>query len=84
MPNHSCTNFSSQSDEGDVGWLDLSQLVRLEATSEAPTHPVMAALSHNSGRGWRAQVPGYQTIRLAFTSPQSVHRILLEFREGQT
>lgn len=67
--------------KADVEWLDLERLVEVEITSEDPAHPIESALLPPGGTGWRAAGPGPQTIRLVFDPPQSLHRILVAFRE---
>lgn len=63
-------------------WLALDALVRVELTSEDPTHPIEGALLPGSERGWRAAEPGTQRIRLLFNQPQPIQRILLRFVEA--
>lgn len=65
----------------DQGWLDLEELAELELTSEDPLHPIESALFDYEGTGWRAGEPGTQTIRLIFSKPRQIHRILLVFTE---
>jgi hypothetical protein len=57
------------------GWLELDQSALVEVTSE-----VEEALLRD-GRGWRADVPGPQTIRLLFDRPQTINLIRLVFKE---
>jgi len=66
----------------DANWLDLERLAEVEITSEDPAHPVESALLPDRGSGWRAAHPGEQTIRLAFTHPQRIRRIWLDFVEA--
>jgi hypothetical protein len=61
-------------------WLNLEQSALVEVTSEAEGYPVEEALLRD-GRGWRADRPGTQTIRLLFDRPQTIHLIRLVFRE---
>lgn len=68
--------------KADLEWLDVEPLVEVEITSEDPAHPIESALLPGEGTGWRAGAPGRQTIRLVFDPPQSLHRILLAFREA--
>lgn len=73
-----------QGDDGSTagaGWLDIEQLAQLELTSEAPDHPIEAALRPGGGTGWRADTPGEQTIRLVFDEPQRITRVRLVFQE---
>ncbi len=65
-------------DAGD-GWLDLERVAEVEITSEDPDHPIEGALV--AGTGWKAAVPGEQTIRLVFPEPQPIRRIHLDFVE---
>lgn len=62
-------------------WLDLAELVDVEISSEDALHPIEAALTLAEGAGWRAAGAGKQTIRLVFTQPQRLRRILLSFVE---
>ena len=62
-------------------WLDLERLVQVELTSEDTEHAIESALVSNTGSGWRAQLPGKQTIRLLFDAPQRISRIQLVFQE---
>ena len=64
-------------------WLDLEHLVQVELTSEDAEHAIESALVSNTGSGWRAQVPGKQTIRLLFDTPQRISRIQLVFQEDE-
>lgn len=64
----------------DRGWLELDQTALVEVTSEAEGYPVEGALL-SDGRGWRADRPGTQTIRLLFDRPQTIHLIRLVFKE---
>ena len=62
-------------------WLPLEELAEVQVTSEDAAHPIEAALVSGQGSFWRAGAPGQQTIRLLFTRPQNVKRILLKFVE---
>jgi hypothetical protein len=64
-------------------WLDLQALVKAEATSEDPAHPIEAALGPVPTGGWQALHEGPQAIRLVFSKPQSIKRIHLEFHESE-
>ncbi len=66
----------------DREWLDLEQLAEVELTSEDSAFPIESALLARGSSGWRAAEPGLQTIRLAFSEPQSLRRIRLEFLEA--
>ena len=64
-------------------WLDLDRLVQVELTSEDTEHTIESALVSNTGSGWRAQLPGKQTIRLLFDTPHRISRIQLVFQEDE-
>ena len=70
--------------EPEQGWLNLESLAEVEITSEDPAHPIESALLPGGASGWRAAVPGKQTIRLLFTHPQRIRRIRLNFVEALT
>ena len=65
-------------------WLALDEAASVEVTSEAEGFPVEGALSSDDQRGWRADAPGTQTIRLLFDTPQTIRFIRLVFREEQS
>jgi len=73
---------SQEAPTAAAAWLDLESLVEVEVTSEDPALPIESALLPGEGPGWRAAGPGAQKIRLVFDSPQSLHRIRLEFSES--
>jgi len=62
-------------------WLNLEDLAEVEISSEDAAHPIESALMPGTGSGWRAAVPGQQTIRLLFAQPQTLRRIWLSFVE---
>src|SRR5947208_15461866 len=64
-------------------WLDVQDLAQVEVTSEADGYPIESAFGFEAGPGWRAAFPGRQTIRLVFDSPQSIHRLFLQFNDAQ-
>ena len=66
------------------GWLDLERSAVVEITSEEKDFPVDSALVLGETRGWRAAVPGTQTIRLVFDQPKRLRHISLVFQEEQT
>jgi hypothetical protein len=70
--------------EADQGWLNLEALADVEITSEDAAHPIESALLPGGTSGWRAAVPGKQTIRLLFAHPQRLRRIWLNFVEPVT
>jgi hypothetical protein len=73
--------LSIREDEKD--WLPVEQLALVEVTSEEPSHPIEGALLPGSETGWRAALPGEQTIRLIFVSPQILRHIRLLFLESE-
>ena len=70
--------------EASPDWLPLEQIASVEVSSEESSHPVEDALLPGAETGWRAALPGEQTIRLNFDNPQQLRRILVRFieREG--
>jgi hypothetical protein len=66
------------------GWLDLERAAAVEVTSEEENFPVESALVLGETRGWRAAMPGTQTIRLVFDRPQRLRHISLVFEEHET
>ena len=68
----------------DDGRLDIDREAMVEVTSEDRDCPVEAALVLGETRGWRAAVPGAQTVRLIFDKPQRLTRIALVFEETDT
>jgi hypothetical protein len=66
------------------GWLDLERAAVVEVTSEEEGFAIESALLLGETRGWRAAMPGTQTIRLVFDHPQKLRRISLVFEEEQT
>ena len=62
-------------------WLELHQAARVEVSSESEDYPVEGALLRTGKRGWRANEPGMQTIRLLFDHPQTIRVIRLVFQE---
>ena len=65
-----------------VCWLDVERAAVVEVTSEESDHPVESAFVSGDALGWRAAVPGTQTIRLIFDQPQKLRAILLVFEEN--
>jgi hypothetical protein len=75
---------SAQEDQDtatEQSWLNIEELVEVEVSSEDEAHPVEFALLPGNDSGWRAAVPGEQTIRLIFNQPQSIQQIMLKFVE---
>lgn len=62
-------------------WLDLSDSVQVELTSEDPDAPIEGALLLGAASGWRAGTPGPQTIALIWAEPIRLRRTRLEFEE---
>ncbi len=71
----------AESSESASEWLALDQIATAEVTSEEATRPVENALLIGKASGWRSALPGTQTIRLIFDTPQALHRIHLLFVE---
>ncbi|MDS4013958.1 MAG: carbohydrate-binding protein [Candidatus Accumulibacter sp.] len=65
----------------DAEWLNIEDLVEVELSSEDVHHPIEAALLPGSNNGWRAAIPGRQTIRLLFAPARDLQRIRLRFVE---
>ena len=65
-------------------WLDLENMATVEVTSEEKEFPIESALLTAEKKGWRAAVPGPQTIRLLFDQPQRLTRIWLSFEDRTT
>jgi hypothetical protein len=68
---------------GGEGWLDLERAAVVEVTSEDNDFPVESALVFGETRGWRAAMPGTETIRLVFDQPQKLKQISLVFEEKE-
>src|SRR6266699_4078749 len=66
------------------GWLEIERVAIVEITSEEKDYPVEAAFVSGETPGWRAAMPGSQTIRLVFDQPQTLRHISLVFEEGET
>lgn len=66
------------------GWLDIERTAVVEVTSEDKNFPVESAFTSGDTRGWRAEAPGNQTIRLIFDQPQRVKCVYLVFEENET
>jgi hypothetical protein len=65
-------------------WLNVEQAAVVEVTSEDENYPIESAFVSGETQGWRAAVPGSQTIRLVFDQPQRLRRICLVFEENET
>jgi hypothetical protein len=66
------------------GWLDVERAAVVEVTSEEKAFPVESVFNSGDARGWRAALPGSQTIRLVFDQPQKLKRVSLVFEENET
>ena len=56
----------------------------IEFTSEDKDFPVDSVFGSAEARGWRAETPGTQTIRLVFDQPQKLKQISLVFEENES
>jgi hypothetical protein len=65
-------------------WLDVERAAVVEVTSEDKNYPIESAFVSGETQGWRAAVPGSQTIRLVFDQPQRLRRVRLVFEENET
>jgi hypothetical protein len=77
---------SSATPVSAAGAIDIAAVATVLATSESPEHPVDHAFDDRRGPGgsrWVAGGPGEQTLILAFDSPQSIRRIVLEVEEPE-
>ncbi|MDJ1501601.1 hypothetical protein [Xanthocytophaga agilis] len=63
-------------------WLNLNTLAQVEFSSESPEYPIEEALEVEGGKGWRSALPGKQSIRIVFDTPQTIHKIFLLFEEN--
>jgi hypothetical protein len=66
------------------GWLDVERTAVVEVTSEDKNFPVELAFTSADTRGWLAEAPGTQTIRLIFDPPQRLKCIFIVFEENET
>ena len=66
------------------GALDVAALATVAVTSETADHPVENAFDNRHGPGgsrWVAEMPGEQTLILAFDAPQTIRQVSLEVEE---
>ena len=63
-------------------WIRLDELAEVEITSETEGHPIEAALLPGDERGWEADTPGSQIIRVLFATPRPLKRLRLVFEEN--
>ncbi len=75
------STISTDAPETDTDWLPLDPIAAVEVSSEESSHPIEDALQGGKEMGWRAALPGEQTIRLIFDKPQGIKRIRLAFIE---
>jgi hypothetical protein len=76
------TNTPGHAEAGE-DWLPLEQVAAVEVTSEESSHPIEDALLGGSEAGWRAALPGEQTVRLVFDNSQQLGRVRLLFVERE-
>ena len=75
---------TTHDDTAEAGWLDLDALATIEITSEDPDHPIERALVPGEvAGGWRAALPGEQTLRVRFDAPRSITRIAMFFEDAR-
>jgi hypothetical protein len=63
---------------------DVATLATVLVSSEDPQHPIDHVFDHRRGPGgsrWIAGSPGVQTVILAFDTPQTIRRLVLEIEE---
>jgi hypothetical protein len=77
------TVISPAAPETGVAWRRLDEIAMVEVTSEEASYPVENALLDSVEAGWRAALPGEQTIRLVFDVPRQLRRIYLRFLERE-
>lgn len=67
----------------DAEYLDLDRVASVAVTSEEKDYGIESALVSAETRGWLADTPGPQTIRIIFDGPQRLRRISLIFEEKE-
>jgi len=70
----------------DSTTIDVSSLATVYVTSEDPSHPIDLAFDGHRGPGathWLAGQPGPQKIIVAFDSPQTIQKVILETEERE-
>jgi hypothetical protein len=67
----------------DGDWLNLSEIMTVEVSSEEDGFPIETVFAHTGGPGWRASQAGAQVIRILFDEPMAISRIRLRFEEPQ-
>lgn len=58
-------------------WIHVLEQAVVEVSSEDELFPITAALGHALTNGWRAATTGPQVVRLIFSKPRQVERLLL-------
>jgi hypothetical protein len=61
-------------------WLSDAEIRSVEVTSEDRRYPIEQALAEGATGGWRASEPGRQVVRIHFSRPRRLRRVVLEFR----
>lgn len=72
--------MSSPAPRGEPPWLLDAEIRRVEVTSEDRRFPIEQALADGAAGGWRASEPGRQVVRIHFSRPRRLRRVVLEFR----
>ena len=68
----------------DAREIPVNSIATVFVTSEDAGHPIEHAFDDRRGPAatrWIAEQPGEQTITLAFDTPQTIHRVVLEVEE---
>ena len=76
------TPTRKESELPDQDWLNLEDIAEVGITSEDAAYPIESALLIMRTSGWRAEIPGQQTIRLLFKVPLNLRQIKLKFVEN--
>lgn len=70
----------------DAREIPVSSVATVFVTSEDAAHPIEHAFDHlrgPAGTRWIAEQPGEQTIAVAFDTPQTIHRVIVEVEERE-
>jgi hypothetical protein len=70
----------------DAHEIPVGSIATVLVTSEDAAHPIEHAFDDHRGPGgtrWIAEQPGEQTIALAFDTPQTIRRVVLEVEEHE-
>jgi hypothetical protein len=68
----------------EPGEIDIAATATVQVASEDPAHPIEHVFDTRRGPGgsrWVAAEPGEQTLMLAFDTPQTIHRTIVEVEE---